>query len=117
MARGTPPWRPRPPEMDVPGGQGEYGQHASVSTQWEPGEERETSGMTQSRGLDKDGRGAGDGGQEIPHINESSYVDKAQEESNKSEKDQPDWIKRARDAFRFSTSYIDSNYRKQWEDS
>jgi len=30
---------------------------------------------------------------------------------------QPDWARRARDAFRFSTSYVDSNYRKQWDDS
>lgn len=28
-----------------------------------------------------------------------------------------DWAKRAQDAFEFSTSYLDSNYRKQWEDS
>lgn len=27
------------------------------------------------------------------------------------------WIKRAKDAFRFSTTYVDSNYRKNWEDS
>jgi len=29
----------------------------------------------------------------------------------------PDWAKRAREAYAFSTSYVDSNYRKQWEDS
>lgn len=28
-----------------------------------------------------------------------------------------DWEKRAKDAFRFSTSYIDSNYRSNWDDS
>ncbi len=33
------------------------------------------------------------------------------------EKARPNWIKRAKDAFRFSTSYIDSNYRKIWDDS
>lgn len=27
------------------------------------------------------------------------------------------WVKRARDAFRFSTTYVDSNYRRAWEDS
>lgn len=27
------------------------------------------------------------------------------------------WRKRAKDAFRFSTSYVDSNYRNQWDDS
>lgn len=32
-------------------------------------------------------------------------------------KGQPNWQQRARDAFRFSTTYIDSNYRKQWDDS
>jgi hypothetical protein len=29
----------------------------------------------------------------------------------------PDWVKLARDAFTSSTSYMDSNWRKQWEDS
>lgn len=29
----------------------------------------------------------------------------------------PNWMKRAKDAYRFSTSYVDSNYRRQWEDS
>lgn len=28
-----------------------------------------------------------------------------------------DWLARARSAYRSSTSYVDSNYRKQWEDS
>lgn len=32
-------------------------------------------------------------------------------------KGEPDWLKRAKDAFRFSTTYVDSNYRKQWDDS
>jgi hypothetical protein len=27
------------------------------------------------------------------------------------------WLRRARDSFRFSTTYIDSNYRKPWDDS
>src|SRR5271157_4712687 len=27
------------------------------------------------------------------------------------------WTKRAKDAYRFSTTYVDSNYRKPWEDS
>ena len=29
----------------------------------------------------------------------------------------PNWMKRAKDAYRFSTTYVDSNYRKKWEDS
>jgi hypothetical protein len=28
-----------------------------------------------------------------------------------------DWLIRAREAYRFSTTYLDSNYRKEWEDS
>ena len=28
-----------------------------------------------------------------------------------------DWLKLAQEAYRFSTTYIDSNYRKRWEDS
>jgi hypothetical protein len=31
--------------------------------------------------------------------------------------DQPDWEKRAKDAMRFSTTYLDSNYRQKWDDS
>ena len=30
---------------------------------------------------------------------------------------QPNWLNRAKDAFRFSTSYVDSNYRQQWDNS
>jgi hypothetical protein len=30
---------------------------------------------------------------------------------------QPDWEKRAKDAYRFSTTYLDSNMRQQWDDS
>lgn len=30
---------------------------------------------------------------------------------------QPNWLKRAKDSYRFSTSYIDSNYRNKWDDS
>lgn len=33
------------------------------------------------------------------------------------EGDEPDWIKRAKDALGFSTTYVDGNYRKSWEDS
>jgi len=40
--------------------------------------------------------------------------DVADEDTNK---DQPNWLQRAKDAFRFSTTYIDSNYRRQWDDS
>jgi hypothetical protein len=39
------------------------------------------------------------------------------EEEEQADPDQPDWEKRAKDAMRFSTTYLDSNYRQQWDDS
>lgn len=33
------------------------------------------------------------------------------------ETDQPNWTRRAKDAWRFSTSFVDSNYRRLWDDS
>src|SRR6185312_14665137 len=60
---------------------------AARSTPWEPGDERET-----------------DSGK-------PKYGQHDQKEV------QPDWLKRAKDSFRFSTTYIDSNYRRQWDDS
>jgi len=29
----------------------------------------------------------------------------------------PNWLKRAKDSYRFSTSYVDSNYRQKWDNS
>jgi hypothetical protein len=46
-------------------------------------------------------------------IGQDGIVDGAQPEDD----DGIDWAKRARDAYRFSTTYIDSNYRAKWEDS
>src|SRR5581483_8509487 len=57
------------------------------STPWEPGEENDSGS------------------------DESPYGEHDRVEG------QPNWIKRAKDAFGFSTTYIDSNYRKVWEDS
>jgi len=37
--------------------------------------------------------------------------------ANGEHEDKPDWMRRAKDALEFSTTYIDSNYRRQWEDS
>lgn len=31
--------------------------------------------------------------------------------------DEAEWMRKARDAYFFSTTYVDSNYRKKWEDS
>lgn len=59
-----------------------------LSTPWEPGEEK-------------------DGDTEDPAYNNNEDR----------EEGQPDWLKRAKDAFGFSTTYVDSNYRKVWEDS
>lgn len=39
------------------------------------------------------------------------------DEDDDDEDDGPDWEQRAKDAFRFSSTYIDSNYRQQWDDS
>ena len=47
-------------------------------------------------------------------VNEEGDTGYSQDDAND---DQPDWAKRALDAFQFSTSYTDSNYRKQWENS
>lgn len=33
------------------------------------------------------------------------------------EKEEPNWLKLAKDAFRDSTTYLDSNYRKNWDDA
>src|SRR6266436_670935 len=59
------------------------------STPWEPGEEGDDSGME---------------------------VDAVPGDDDKPNK-QPNWLKRAKDAYRFSTTYIDSNYRRAWDDS
>lgn len=55
---------------------------------WEPGEEGD------------------DGGMEVGDVAAEDVREK-----------QPNWINRAKDAFRFSTSYVDSNYRGFWDDS
>lgn len=41
----------------------------------------------------------------------------AEGESAEQEDEDINWLKRAKDAYRGSTSYVDSNYRKQWDDS
>ena len=41
----------------------------------------------------------------------------AQTESPDENQDDKDWLKRARSASQTSTNYVDSNMRKQWEDS
>lgn len=41
----------------------------------------------------------------------------ADEEDRGEEEDEPNWDDRARDALEFSTTYLDQNYRRQWDDS
>jgi hypothetical protein len=61
---------------------------------------------------------AGEFDQFIIRVPEEQEASGMVQDSDRDEKeDRPDWMKRARDAFRFSTTYVDSNYRKQWEDS
>lgn len=55
---------------------------------WYAGEEDESDGQTDTR-------------EERPYQRE----------------DMPDWEQRGKDAMRFSTTYLDSNYRQQWDDS
>ena len=47
----------------------------------------------------------------------SLEMDNPSGEERESKPTQEFWTKRAKDSFRFSTTYIDSNYRKQWDDS
>jgi hypothetical protein len=49
--------------------------------------------------------------------NETLASDDDEEDEEEDSKDQPNWEKRAKDAFNFSTTYIDSNYRQNWDDS
>jgi hypothetical protein len=43
--------------------------------------------------------------------------DREKPEEKPKGRDGPNWEQRAKDAFRFSTTYLDSNYRQQWDDS
>lgn len=59
-----------------------------------------------------------------PGINWSGFKDdrpkdepEVEEADDGYEEDEPDWDQRARDALEFSTTYLDQNYRKQWDDS
>lgn len=68
---------------------------------------------------------------QAPHITDPEQGEAPQWEAGTEENDEsegsvspsegetpkPNWLRRAKDAYRFSTTYVDSNYRKQWEDS
>ena len=47
---------------------------------------------------------------------EVSDLPENKESGAQKDDDQPDWMQLARDALEFSTDYVDSNYRKKWED-
>ena len=40
-----------------------------------------------------------------------------EEEHDDFDPEQPNWRRRAQDAYRFSTSFVDTNYRSKWDDS
>jgi len=65
--------------------------------------QHESAAMLRIMGDEEEGSGAAP----------EQYEDEDMEASS----DEPNWARRAKDAFRFSTTYIDSNYRKNWEDS
>lgn len=54
---------------------------------------------------------------EMGQETDSSGFDVGDVPAEDADKRQPDWLKRAKDSYRFSTSYIDSNYRNKWDDS
>jgi len=62
--------------------------------------------------------GAGDGlDQFLIYGKEDDDDGLAPEQDPSDEADGINWMSRARQAYQFSTSFVDSNYRKQWEDS
>lgn len=57
-----------------------------------------------------------------PHISDGPGATKEEEldyigEPSEDSDDTDGWLRRARDAYHYSTSYVDANYRKKWEDS
>ena len=56
-------------------------------------------------------------GEELGQESDTVGMEIGDTPSNENEPKKPNWIKRAKDSYRFSTSYIDSNYRVKWDDS
>jgi hypothetical protein len=59
---------------------------------------------------------------DLTYMGAEEEIADAAEDENDTERpyerdDMPDWEKRGKDAMRFSTTYLDSNYRQQWDDS
>ena len=87
------PMRPQPPGIRDP--------KRSEAPSWSPGEEGSDEQDTPDRDRWKE--------------NTAGEDDNTEDEYEGPE--QPDWEQRAKDAERFSTNYLDSNYRQQWDDS
>lgn len=84
----TRPMRPQPPTMRTP--------REGEAPEWRIGQENENGPSDEPGGdadVDEDDPEGDDGATE------------------------PNWEQRAKDAYRFSTTYLDSNYRQQWDDS
>lgn len=56
-------------------------------------------------------------GREVNDEPAAGAEDEDSDDDGEAFSDQPNWEKRAKDANRFSTTYLDSNYRQQWDDS
>src|ERR1700678_2030886 len=75
------------------------------STQWRPQPPSISDPQAGDADLWEPGEEADDGGVEQETVTEEPT------------RRNPNWLKRAKDSFQFSTSYVDSNYRQKWDDS
>jgi hypothetical protein len=50
-------------------------------------------------------------------VDAEAEADEEDDEEGADGEEKPDWARRAQEAFSFSTSYVDSNYRQLWNDS
>lgn len=125
MARST-PWRPQPPEMPNPkeGGRSAFDDGRSLEDGANPAfasDKRRRS----NRRPEEDIQGVDteppdtinwNGFPEDRDAPEHSEPPDEPEEAQADELE-PNWDQRARDALEFSTTYLDQNYRQQWDNS
>jgi hypothetical protein len=61
------------------------------------------------------------GGADLWYLGSEDEARDSEEDENETRpyerEDMPNWEERAKDAMRFSTTYLDSNYRQKWDDS
>ena len=123
------PWRPQPPTMPNPkeGGRSAFDDGRTL------GDSSTSKFRMDEEALRKEPRGAVEGvdTEPPPGINWNDSVDEDRgdrdapdhseppEEPEESQRREPppDWDQRAKDALEFSTTYVDQNYRKNWDDS